>query len=37
MNLKTTNNSLDPNYVKFVRKFVESFLILRNKISYIMN
>ena len=25
------------NYVKFEKKFVESFLILRNKISYILN
>jgi hypothetical protein len=26
-----------PNYIKFEKKFVESFLILRNKISYILN
>lgn len=25
------------NYIKFEKKFVESFLILRNKISYILN
>ena len=26
-----------PNYIKFEKKFIESFLILRNKISYILN
>ena len=33
----TTAKSIDPNYEKFERKFVESFLILRNKTSYMMN
>ena len=37
MSLKTTAKSTDPNYEKFERKFVETFLILRNKTSYMMN
>lgn len=26
-----------PNYTKFEKKFVESFLILRNKVTFILN